>query len=655
MKKITLLIGFLLLGTMGVYAQTTVPNNSPTSGAHLGWDDTGNAQLRITQNNTNRMLFNSLPVYNGLNGDTGTYVNRITLPQIGISNENMLAWSILHLWEGGLTSSMYRNWFNVGTSYTGNGDFMYTGLLHRPVMESTGYATDAVLAWGCQDSLGTNVDNFRIMFIEPVTTSPTEASETSQGLEVLRISPIGNVGIGDFSAMTWGLNNEFGGLNEPPTQKLDVVGTARLRQMPDSLPDVIITGVRPDTLDSLGNDFILNYIDIDSLLDCRWKTTDYGIATGYVSTDLCNEKNVGIGNVAGVNQKLFVLYEPGASTLEKTGIGTKVISPINQGQRVGVYGSVRLGRIVYGGKFESVANGANFSNTNSVGVYGYGRSARTAFGVYGIAYAGSLGYGVYGENLGSGGYGGYFVGGLSITGPSVSISDQTFKENILDMQDATAIIQNIHPKTYNFKTEEYDYMGLTEGTHCGVIAQEIQEVFPSAVYPSVFPAKYDSLGNIVQEEIEYLGVDYTELIPLLIQATKEQQAEIEAKGERITNLEAQMEELYAMMAQCCEMQGKSMQTGQEQNDIQIDKNLLKQNTPNPFDLNTSIEYYLAQGGKVTIKITNAQGQLVQVLVNQSQDQGAHQVQWNAKNIERGVYYYSLNINGEELIKRMVKL
>jgi hypothetical protein len=56
----------------------------------------------------------------------------------------------------------------------------------------------------------------------------------------------------------------------------------------------------------------------------------------------------------------------------------------------------------------------------------------------------------------------------------------------------------------------------------GFIAQEIQEVFPDMV---------------TRRDDGVLGIRYTELIPVLVQAIKEQQEEIDALTKRISDLE----------------------------------------------------------------------------------------------------------------------
>ena len=118
---------------------------------------------------------------------------------MGLKGEANLAWSMLHLWSGGLAAAMQRPWMNVGTSYTSNADFMYSGLLDRPSPDAFGLRTDAVIAWGCQDGIG-NADNFRFIFLRP--TNQTGPAASQQGLETMRITPWGNVGIGDIFSNT---------------------------------------------------------------------------------------------------------------------------------------------------------------------------------------------------------------------------------------------------------------------------------------------------------------------------------------------------------------------------------------------------------------------------------------------------------------------
>ena len=72
------------------------------------------------------------------------------------------------------------------------------------------------------------------------------------------------------------------------------------------------------------------------------------------------------------------------------------------------------------------------------------------------------------------------------------------------------------------KSKEGLGLGLDNGRHLGVSAQEVQEVFPEAVATRPID--------------EYLTVKYEKLVPVLIEAIKELKAEIDTLKD-VTNLE----------------------------------------------------------------------------------------------------------------------
>ena len=59
----------------------------------------------------------------------------------------------------------------------------------------------------------------------------------------------------------------------------------------------------------------------------------------------------------------------------------------------------------------------------------------------------------------------------------------------------------------------------------GVLAQEIEEVVPDAVFPAPFDQEPDGSGSRSGEN--YKTVQYEKLVPLLIAAIKEQQQQID--------------------------------------------------------------------------------------------------------------------------------
>jgi hypothetical protein len=69
--------------------------------------------------------------------------------------------------------------------------------------------------------------------------------------------------------------------------------------------------------------------------------------------------------------------------------------------------------------------------------------------------------------------------------------------------------------------------------------------------------------------------------------------------------------------------------------------VLQQNYPNPFNPSTTIQFALASASYVTLKIFNILGQEVATLINEKREAGQHTVQWDARNLASGVYFYKL--------------
>lgn len=69
------------------------------------------------------------------------------------------------------------------------------------------------------------------------------------------------------------------------------------------------------------------------------------------------------------------------------------------------------------------------------------------------------------------------------------------------------------------------------------------------------------------------------------------------------------------------------------------------NYPNPFRGTTSITYTLPQDGNVTLSVFNILGEEVAQLVNSNQLTGQYTVDFNASNLNPGIYQYRLQLNG----------
>lgn len=78
------------------------------------------------------------------------------------------------------------------------------------------------------------------------------------------------------------------------------------------------------------------------------------------------------------------------------------------------------------------------------------------------------------------------------------------------------------------------------------------------------------------------------------------------------------------------------------------------NYPNPFNPSTVIKFNLAEASKVSLKIYNSLGQLVDVLVNnESLEAGRYEKLFDASKLTSGVYFYKLETPNYLSIKKMV--
>jgi hypothetical protein len=85
----------------------------------------------------------------------------------------------------------------------------------------------------------------------------------------------------------------------------------------------------------------------------------------------------------------------------------------------------------------------------------------------------------------------------------------------------------------------------------------------------------------------------------------------------------------------------------------VKKFTLLQNHPNPFNPRTVISYQLPVIRDVKLTIYNLLGQQVATFVSKNQKAGYHQVQWDASGFASGVYYYRIETDEFQDVKKMV--
>ena len=78
-------------------------------------------------------------------------------------------------------------------------------------------------------------------------------------------------------------------------------------------------------------------------------------------------------------------------------------------------------------------------------------------------------------------------------------------------------------------------------------------------------------------------------------------------------------------------------------------------SPNPFEQSTTIQYYLPANGKVNVWVVDAQGKIVERLVNEEQQAaGVHKMEWQPTAAGSGVYMPMVEANGQRTNTRVVK-
>ena len=242
-------------------------------------------------------------------------------------------------------------------------------------------------------------------------------------------------------------------------------------------------------------------------------------------------------------------------------------------------------------------------------------------------------------------------------GSLLTASDESYKENITSINNSLNKIKQIRGVTYKLK-EQVEETAPTANTlqsdvssrdtlssqfpvpveivnkikaekkrkKAGFIAQELEEIFPEAVY---------TLPNGKK------AIAYSEIIPLLVEAIKEQQNEID--------------ELK---------QAKSIQTrsaisdADEQSDVNslLDEKLkakLYSNIPNPFKEQTTISFFIPEASsRASIHIYNLQGKQIKQINIESRGNGS--VTINGYELIPGMYMYSLIVDGKEVdTKKMI--
>jgi hypothetical protein len=113
-------------------------------------------------------------------------------------------------------------------------------------------------------------------------------------------------------------------------------------------------------------------------------------------------------------------------------------------------------------------------------------------------------------------------------------SDARFKKDIVTLDNALGKVLQLRGVTYAWRTSEFPQKEFSVRPQIGLIAQELEKVYPELV-------ETDKLG--------YKSVEYSKLVAVLIEAIKEQQKLIETQKNEIEGLKVSIEKLQSLESQ----------------------------------------------------------------------------------------------------------
>ena len=655
----------LLMINATAQAPWVLPGNAGTDPADDFVGTTDNRELVFRTDDLFRFRLNKTETYGTLGGFTNVPANGFALisPKSNFINNAPGPFSLLHLAaeNDNAQQGSYRDWMNIGLTLTGNADHSYIGLKAAALDN-----TDVVFHWSDNPSKFLK-DRVRFIFTSGYDPTDDTGARSLEGLEALRLFPVDNdnvnVGVGDWFAANF---------NEPsitePTERLDIVdGRVRIRQLPtdDEEPT-------EDKVMVVDDDGVVKWRSATGIVaagDCKWTisggTNNNNVWTAVGSSSACpNSGNrVGIGTNAPAH-KLHV-HVAGTSGAKTAIFGN---AQGGGGPNIGVHGiGSGSGTINYGGFAETLGGGslsygtwseARYGTTATYGLYAVANHGPSSsytpytYGVYGRAFASAtLGsYAIYGDNPAGDAtnnkWAGYFNGKVYSPYGQWVPSDAGLKlgAETVSTEDAISdVVMALQVKRYTYDQAAHPSMTLPEGERVGLIAQDVEEVLPMLVTEALHPAEFDPDGAEVHPAIAFKAVNYTGLIPYLVLSLQRQH-------ERLAQLE------QALQACCTAGSDYDQRNGvfDEELSDPASRRLLTI-APNPFTEQTTVSYTLERGGRAMLLMNGSDGKHLQVLEEGARSAGQYQYVWHTAHLASGVYYVTLLLDGEPLVKRAVKV
>ncbi|MES2689330.1 MAG: tail fiber domain-containing protein [Bacteroidota bacterium] len=231
------------------------------------------------------------------------------------------------------------------------------------------------------------------------------------------------------------------------------------------------------------------------------------------------------------------------------------------------------------------------------------------------------------------------VNGISRNTSGVWVtSDRRFKTNVKGITSALDKIRQLKPVSYDLIQDSYieDAAGkkvklnFIEGKQIGFIAQELEQVIPELV-------STDSKG--------YKAVNYAQMVSVLTQGIKEQDAEITTLKEDKDKLASVVEELKARLDALEKGTVKPVVNTTAGDVTTTVQARLEQNNPNPFNENTTVKYFIpphSGQAKIIIRSVNTAAEVMSFDIT---EKGNGHIVISGSSLPAGSYTCELYIDG----------
>lgn len=124
------------------------------------------------------------------------------------------------------------------------------------------------------------------------------------------------------------------------------------------------------------------------------------------------------------------------------------------------------------------------------------------------------------------------AGDICATGTIGACSDERFKRDVRQLEDALTIVSQLRGVAYRWKQGEFQQKHFDSGEHIGFVAQELASLLPQVVS---------------QTTDGYFMIDYGKLTPLLVEAIKDLSAQKNEQADQISELSERLRKLEVLL------------------------------------------------------------------------------------------------------------